>query len=117
MAWYIFNHVPNKGSKITSYELWSKRKPNLNYLRVWGCKAIVKVPEPKKKKLGNKGLESILLGYAHNSKAYRFIVIEPSDLILVNTIIESIDANFNENRFQSIPKIGNNTLLTKVKIK
>ncbi|GKB29238.1 hypothetical protein Tco_0868639 [Tanacetum coccineum] len=32
---------------ITPYELWTKRKPNLNYLRVWGCRAVVRLPDPK----------------------------------------------------------------------
>ena len=103
-ACHILNRVPNKRNKITPYEFWNKRKPNLNYLRVWGCRAIVKVPEPKRKKLGERGIECIFLGYAHHSKAYRFMVIEPNDSISVNTVIESRDAIFEETRFNSIPK-------------
>ena len=33
-ACYLLNRVPNKRNKTTPYELWFKRKPNLNYLRV-----------------------------------------------------------------------------------
>ncbi|KAL0361579.1 UNVERIFIED_CONTAM: Retrovirus-related Pol polyprotein from transposon TNT 1-94 [Sesamum radiatum] len=47
--------VPNKRNKITPYELWYKKKPNLNYLRIWGCRAVVRLPEPKKKSLGERG--------------------------------------------------------------
>ncbi|GJX18686.1 zinc finger, CCHC-type containing protein [Tanacetum coccineum] len=32
-ACYLLNRVPNKRNMITPYELWTKRKPNLNYLR------------------------------------------------------------------------------------
>ena len=74
---YILNRVPNKRNPITPYELWTKKKPNLTHLRVWGCRAIVRLPEPKKRKLGERGVECIFLEYAHNSKAYRFMVIEP----------------------------------------
>lgn len=103
-ACHILNRVPTKRNKKTPYELWKKRKPNLNYLKVWGCRAIVKVPEPKRKKLGERGIECIFIGYAQNSKAYRFMVIEPNDLISVNTVIESRDAIFDETRFSTIPR-------------
>ncbi len=101
---HILNRVPNKETKITPYEQWKKRKPNLNYLKVWGCRAIVKVPTPKRKKLGERGIECIFIGYAHNSKAYRFMVIEPNDSISINIVIESRDAIFYENRFNSISR-------------
>ncbi|GKA77293.1 zinc finger, CCHC-type containing protein [Tanacetum coccineum] len=34
------SRVPNKRNMITSYELWTKRKPKLNYLRVWGYRTV-----------------------------------------------------------------------------
>ena len=99
---YILNRVPNKRNKITSYELWKQRKPTLNYLKVWGCREIVKVPEPKRNKLGERGIECVFLGYAENIKAYRFLNIESNDSYSVNTVIESGDAIFQEDRFNSI---------------
>jgi len=53
-ACHILNQVSHKRNKATPYELWNKQKPNLNYLRVWGCRAVVKVPKPKWKKLGER---------------------------------------------------------------
>ena len=103
-ACHILNRVPNKRNKITPYELWKKRKPNLNYFKVWGCRAIVKVPEPKRKKLGERGIECIFLGYAENSKAYRFLVIEPNDSYPINKVIESRDAIFQEYIFDSLSR-------------
>ena len=76
-ACYILNRVPMKKNKvITPYELWYKRKPNPCHLRVWGYRETVKVPEPKHKKLGERGVECIFIGYAIHSKAYRFYLIE-----------------------------------------
>nr|GEW81907.1 zinc finger, CCHC-type [Tanacetum cinerariifolium] len=62
--------VPNKRNRITSYELWTKRKPNLNYLRVWGCGAVVRLHDPKLKTMGERGIECIFVGYAEHSKAF-----------------------------------------------
>jgi hypothetical protein len=105
-ACYILNRIPQKKSKVTPYELWKKRKPNLNYFKVWGCRAIVRLPEPKIKKLGQKAIKCILLGYAQHNKGYRFLVVEPNNSVEVNTVIKSRDAEFYENRFTSIPSIN-----------
>ncbi|GKB64835.1 zinc finger, CCHC-type containing protein [Tanacetum coccineum] len=103
-ACYLLYRVSNKRDMITPYELWTKRKPNLNYLRVWGCRAIVRLPNPKMKTLGERGIECIFIGYAEHSKAFRFYVIKPNDSVSVNSIIESRDAIFDENRFSSVPR-------------
>nr|GFA53961.1 zinc finger, CCHC-type [Tanacetum cinerariifolium] len=98
-ACYILNRTPNKNSKQTPYEIWTKNVPNLTYLRIWGCRAVVRLTEPKMKNLGEKGIDCIFIGYAEHSKCYRFYVIEPNDYVSVNSIIESIDAIFDEERF------------------
>ncbi|GJR88839.1 zinc finger, CCHC-type containing protein [Tanacetum coccineum] len=71
----------------------------------WGeAIVVVRLPDPKRKTLGEKGIDCIFVGYAEHSKAYRFYVIEPNDFISINPIIESRDAIFDENRFSLIPR-------------
>ena len=103
-ACYLLNRVPNKRNRITPYELWTKKKPNLNYLRVWGCRAVVRLPDPKLKTLGERGIECVFVGYAEHSKAFRFYVIEPNESVAINSIIESREAIFDEKRFSSVPR-------------
>ncbi|GJU32968.1 zinc finger, CCHC-type containing protein [Tanacetum coccineum] len=110
-ACYLLNRVPNKRNRVTPYELWTKKKPNLNYLRVWGCRAVVRLPDPKLKTLGERGIECIFVGYAEHSKAFRFYVIEPNDSVAINSIIESRDAIFDEHRFSSVPKPSQRSLV------
>ncbi|GJR21743.1 zinc finger, CCHC-type containing protein [Tanacetum coccineum] len=110
-ACYLLNRVPNKRNMITPYELWTKKKPNLNYLRVWGCRAVVRLPDPKLKTLGERGIECIFVGYAEHSKAFRFYVIEPNESVAINSIIESRDAIFDENRFSSVPRPSQRSLV------
>jgi transposase InsO family protein len=33
----ILNRVPSKSVARTPYELWTGRKPTLNYFHIWGC--------------------------------------------------------------------------------
>ncbi|GJX22610.1 zinc finger, CCHC-type containing protein [Tanacetum coccineum] len=108
---YLLNRDPNKRNMITPYELWTKRKPNLNYLRVWGCSAVVRLPDPKMKTLGERGIECIFVGYVEHSKAFRFYIIEPNDLVTINSIIELRDAIFDENRFSSVPRPSQRSLV------
>ena len=44
------------------------------------------------------------MGYAENSKAYRFLVVEPNDSDPINMAIESWDAVLQEKSVNSIPK-------------
>ncbi|GJR37734.1 zinc finger, CCHC-type containing protein [Tanacetum coccineum] len=39
--------------------------------RVEGCKAVVRLPDPKLKTLGERGIKCIFVGYAEHSKAFR----------------------------------------------
>ncbi|GKA57868.1 zinc finger, CCHC-type containing protein [Tanacetum coccineum] len=71
----------------------------------WGeAMAVVRLPDLKRKALCEKGIDCNFVGYAEHSKAYRFYVIEPNYFVFINSIIESRDAIFDENRFSSIPR-------------
>nr|GFA91770.1 zinc finger, CCHC-type [Tanacetum cinerariifolium] len=99
---YLLNRVPNKKNMITSFEHWTKRKPNLNYLRVWGCRSVVRLPNLKLKTLGKRGIDCIFVGYAEHSKAFRFYIIKPYESVSINSIIESRDAIFDDYSFSSV---------------
>ncbi|KAJ9557953.1 hypothetical protein OSB04_012567 [Centaurea solstitialis] len=94
-----------KRNKLTPYELWHKKVPKLSYLRIWGCRAVVRLTDPKINNIGQRGIDCVFIGYPENSKCYRFYVIEPNDYVSVHSVIESRDADFgNEDRFTSVPK-------------
>ncbi|GJZ64303.1 hypothetical protein Tco_0620724, partial [Tanacetum coccineum] len=75
--------------------------------------AVVRLPNLKLKTLGERGIKCIFVGYVEHSKAFRFFVIEPNELVSINSIIESRDAIFDENILSSVPipslKIPNET--------
>ena len=78
--------------------------PTYKYLKVWGCLTKVAVPTPKKVKMGQKTVDCVFIGYAHNSSAYRFLILKSEiSNIRPNTIIESRNASFFEHVYPSKP--------------
>ncbi|GJV90041.1 zinc finger, CCHC-type containing protein [Tanacetum coccineum] len=69
-------------------------------------RAVVRLPYPKLKTLGERGIECIFVGYVKHSNAFRFYVIEPNDSVSINLIIESRDAIFDENRFSLVLRLN-----------
>lgn len=68
---YLLNRSPtraltNERHLKTPAELWYGKKPNLKYIRVFGCSAYYHVPKENRKKLDEKAIKSILMGYAPN---------------------------------------------------
>ncbi|CAJ2638290.1 unnamed protein product [Trifolium pratense] len=90
---FVLNRVPKSKEMISPYETLKKRQPNLSYLRTWGCLAYVRIPDPKRVKLASRAYECVFIGYAANSKAYRFYDLN------AKVVIESVDADFYENKF------------------
>lgn len=101
-ACYVHNRIPSRKFKVSPYEKLKGRRPNLEYIRVWGCIAYYRVPDPKRTKLGPKALRSIFIGYAENSKAYRLLDLES------NVVVESSDVKFFENTFVNDSKVEEN---------
>ncbi|GJX94368.1 zinc finger, CCHC-type containing protein [Tanacetum coccineum] len=72
---------------------------------------VVRLPDLKLKTLGERGIECIFVGYAEQSKAFKFYVIEPNDSVAINLIIELKDAIFDEHMFSSIPRPSQRSLV------
>ena len=100
IACHVLNRVPHKKSYTIHFETWKGHKPNLGYLRVWGCLAYVRLTDPKMPKLGIKSTTCTFLGYVINSSAYRFFDLENK------IIFESSDAIFHEEKFPFKLKIN-----------
>ena len=71
-ACYILNRIPKSKSKISPFEILRNYKLNVSYFRTWRCLAYVRIPDPKRIKLASRAYECVFIGYAVNSKAYRF---------------------------------------------
>ncbi|GJW02466.1 retrotransposon protein, putative, ty1-copia subclass [Tanacetum coccineum] len=65
-----FNMVPTKMVYKTPYELWYENVPNLTYLKVWGCEALVMRDTPDK--LQQRSFKCIFVGYPKEIIGYYF---------------------------------------------
>nr|GFC02074.1 zinc finger, CCHC-type [Tanacetum cinerariifolium] len=71
-AIYILNMVPTKALvDKTPYEALYNRKPNLENLRIFGCKAYAKITIPHLKKMDDRSIPLVYLGVEEGSKACR----------------------------------------------
>ena len=69
---YTTNRVfLRSGTKKTSYELWTRRKPNLKYFKTFGSECYILKDWENLGKFDSKCDIGIFLGYSTKSKAYR----------------------------------------------
>jgi hypothetical protein len=66
------NRVPSKAVPKTPYELWTGRKPTLNYLHIWGCPAEATIFNPTQKQLDERTISCHFIGYPERLKGFRF---------------------------------------------
>nr|KAJ0226804.1 hypothetical protein LSAT_V11C100041810 [Lactuca sativa] len=97
-ACYILNTTPNKRSKNTPYELWCKKVPNLSYLKVWGCRAVVRLTEPKRKTFESR--DAIL-----DEKRFTSIP-RPRDMIHQSSNKSTIQAKDDYGGASVVPNLG-----------
>jgi len=72
-AIYVRNRLPTRAIQtgFTPYELWHRRKPIYEHLRVWGCVAYAQVPKETSKQMDKAVRKCILIGYTDTTPQYR----------------------------------------------
>ncbi|GJX38820.1 zinc finger, CCHC-type containing protein [Tanacetum coccineum] len=95
-------HLEKKRTRLRTYTKSLEDLCIQTESRVLG--AVVRLSDPKLKTLGERGIECIFVGYTKHSKAFRFYVIESNESVSINSIIESKDAIFDENRLSLVPR-------------
>ncbi|GJZ77304.1 hypothetical protein Tco_0641976 [Tanacetum coccineum] len=89
-ATHILNMVPTKKVDKTPYELWYGKIPNLSYLNIWGCEALVKRDTPDK--LQQRSVKCIFIGYLKEMMGYYFY-FPPENKIVVARYAEFLEKN------------------------
>ena len=79
---HLLNKIPSKAVPTTPYEIWTGRKPNLNYVKVWGCPAYVRMAQHNK--LMPRGQKFRFVGYLSNTKGYLFYDTEHRNVFVAS---------------------------------
>lgn len=90
-AVYAMNRTIGTRASKTPIEWWTGIKPNVKNLRIFGQKAVVRIPDSKRSKFDPKGTLMTFVGYTELYNTYRFYDEESS------TIVVSCDAKFIDN--------------------
>ena len=85
---YLLNRLPTKamGDK-TPFEGWYGRKPNLGYLKVFGCTTHVRIAGSHLKKLDDRSKPMVYLGVDEGCKAHRLLDVTGNKVVVSRDII------------------------------
>ncbi|KAK8624593.1 hypothetical protein V6N13_089485 [Hibiscus sabdariffa] len=67
---FTLNRVPSKSVQKTPYEMSTGKRPNMSFMKIWGCKAYVK--HQMSTKLEPKSEKCTFVGYPKETKGYYF---------------------------------------------
>nr|GEW50242.1 hypothetical protein [Tanacetum cinerariifolium] len=76
----ILNIVPTKKVDKKPYELWYGKVPNLSYLKVWGCKVLMKHDMPDK--LQPRYVKCIF-GFSNETMGYYFYFPSKNEIVVI----------------------------------
>jgi hypothetical protein len=69
---FLLNRATTKSvTKMTPYQAWSRKRSAIHYFRTFGCIAHIEVTRPGLKKLDDRSMPMVLLGYEPGFAAYR----------------------------------------------
>jgi transposase InsO family protein len=96
-AAHVKNRLPHSAidQRVTPYELWKRKKPDISHLRVWGCTAYALKPDHQLTKLGHRTKTCILVGFGHDEGQRAYRLYDPA----TRQIITSRNVTFNETSF------------------
>ncbi|KAD3068893.1 hypothetical protein E3N88_36773 [Mikania micrantha] len=78
-------------------EMWSGKKPNVEYFRVFGCIGHVHIPSQFRSKLDARSHKCVLLGMSVESKAYRLYDPEQRKIVISRDVIFEEDKGWEWN--------------------
>jgi hypothetical protein len=85
---YLVNRSPSSGlDDKTPHEVWTRKKPSLQHLKVFGCDSYVHVPKENRSKLDTKAEKCIFIGYKDGMKGYNIWKTETKKTIYSRDVV------------------------------
>ena len=96
----------NKSVTETPYEIWKGKKPNLSFLKIWGCEAYAKRVDNNKPK--PKSMRCLFVGYPKETNGYYFYHPQEQKVFVAKHAV------FLEKEFLNVVVSGRNVKLDEI---
>ncbi|KAK8685866.1 hypothetical protein V6N13_124899 [Hibiscus sabdariffa] len=83
---FTLNRVPSKSVQKIPHEMWTGKRPDMSFIKVWGCKAYVK--HHISTKLEPKSHKCTFVGYPKETKGYYFFNAKENKVFVARINIE-----------------------------
>ena len=92
---YVHNGISHNslGNK-TPEEMFSREKPEVSHLNIFGCTIYIHIPKEKRTKLDPSGKKGLFVGYSEQSEAYRIYILGYHQIELSRDVKFDEDAAF-----------------------
>jgi len=91
LAAYLKNRSPHKAIGCIPFEMYYGKKPDLGYLRIFGCRVYVHLEEEHRKKWDSRTVEAVFFGYYSTAGLYLIYDINKQ------VMMKKRDVTFHEN--------------------
>jgi hypothetical protein len=72
---YVQNRLSHSALGFkTPKEMFTRKKPKVNHLKIFGCPVFVHIPKENRTKMDPSGKKGIFVGYCEVSKAFRIYI-------------------------------------------
>jgi hypothetical protein len=72
---YVQNRLSHSALGLkTPEEMFTRKKPEVSHLKIFGCPVFIHIPKEKRNKLEPSGKKGIFVGYCEVSKAFRIYI-------------------------------------------
>lgn len=92
---YLINRQPHSKIGMTPQEAWTGAKPNLSHIKIFGTKAMIHIPDQKRRKLDPKAEKGYMVGFDINTKGYRLYLPHKRQVIINRNVSFINEGQFN----------------------
>ena len=96
---YVQNCTPHRVlENKTPKEVFSRKKPEVIHLRIFGCPVYIHIPKEKRTKLDPSEKKGIFVGYSESSNAYRIYFLGFKKIDISRDVTFDEDSTYSKSR-------------------
>jgi hypothetical protein len=96
---YVQNRLSHSALGFkTPEEMFSRKKPEVSHLKIFGCPVFVHIPKEKRNKLDPSGKKGIFVGYCEVSKAFKVYILGHHHIEISRDVTFDEDATLKKSR-------------------